>query len=157
MKLRVGHGYDIHRLVEGRSLFLCGVKIPHVKGLLGHSDADVALHALCDALLGAAALPDIGYFFPPSDPKYKDISSLELLAQVNSKIKDAGWQISNIDISVVAEAPKISPYISEMKKTIAQTLGIEISQVGIKATTNEGIDQIGQCEAICAFAVCLLS
>lgn len=157
MKLRVGHGYDIHRLVEGRPLFLGGVKIDHSKGLLGHSDADVALHALCDSLLGAAGLPDIGYFFPPSDSKFKDISSLELLREVHRRISEPGWQISNVDISIVAEAPKISPHLVEMKKAIAQVLGIDSSQIGIKATTNEGVDQIGEGEAICAHAVCLLS
>lgn len=156
MKLRIGHGYDIHRLVEGRELFLGGVLIPHSKGLLGHSDADVVLHAACDSLLGAAGLKDIGYYFPPSDPKYKGASSLDLLKSVKETIRNSGWLVVNLDLSIVAEEPKISPHIEKMKAAIAAVLEIDKSTVGIKATTNEGIDQIGKGEAICAFAVCLL-
>ena len=156
MNFRVGNGYDIHRLVEGRELFLGGVKIPHNKGLLGHSDADVALHAVCDALLGAAGLRDIGYYFPPTDAKFEGISSLKLLDEVRTLISQAGWSVVNLDLSIVAEEPKINPHIDEMKKEISKVLVISEDCVGIKATTNEGIDQIGKAEAICAYAVCLL-
>jgi 2-C-methyl-D-erythritol 2,4-cyclodiphosphate synthase len=156
-KLRIGHGYDIHRLVSGRDLYLCGLKIPFEKGLDGHSDADVALHAVCDSLLGAAALNDIGFYFPPTSPELKGISSLILLERVYSLIKNEGYCVSNIDISIIAEAPKIKPFVAEMKNKIASVLEIDVSQIGIKATTNEGIDQIGQGQAICAHCVCLLS
>lgn len=157
MKSRIGHGYDIHRLVAGRDLFLGGIKIPHDKGLLGHSDADVALHAACDAMLGAAGLMDIGHFFPPTDISFKDISSLKLLAQVRLEVAKLGWSVSNIDITIVAEEPRIFPFVDQMKKVIAETLSISVQQVGIKATTNEGVGAIGKAEAICAYAVCLLS
>ena len=157
MNIRIGHGYDIHQLVEGRDLYLAGVKIPYERGLLGHSDADVALHALCDAMLGAAGLADIGYYFPPSDAKFKDISSIELLKKVKQEIQKESWFLSNLDISIIAEAPKISSFIPAMKMAISSALEIDIKQIGIKATTNEGIDQIGEGRAICAHAVCLLT
>lgn len=156
MKFRTGHGYDIHQFQTGRALVLGGVRIEHSKGLLGHSDADVALHALSDALLGAAALPDIGHYFPPSDPRLKDLSSLSLLSEVKKLIGLEGWQIENVDISIIAEEPKIAPHRNAMRENIAKVLGIDVSQVGLKATTNEGIDQIGKAEAIAAHAVCLL-
>ncbi len=154
--MRIGHGYDIHRLVVGRELWLGGVLIPSEYGLEGHSDADVALHALCDALLGAAALRDIGFYFPPSDSQFKGISSIKLLKRVKELIGEQGYAVVNVDLSLIAERPRLSAYIDNMKSAIAEALEISVSQVGIKVTTNEGVDQIGQGQAICAHAVCLL-
>lgn len=154
--IRIGHGYDIHRLVTGRDLWLGGIKIPCEVGLEGHSDADVALHALCDSLLGAAALKDIGFYFPPSDNQYKGISSLILLSKVKDLINQKGYQVSNVDLSIVAEKPRLAAYIDAMKIKISESLQITTEQVGIKVTTNEGVDQIGRGEAICAYAVSLL-
>lgn len=153
---RVGMGYDVHKLVEGRPCILGGVKIPHNKGLDGHSDADVLLHAIMDALLGAAGLSDIGQNFPNTDPAYKNISSLQLLREVSLKISKAGFQIGNIDATVVAEEPKIGEHVMKMKELISELLNVQISSVGIKATTNEQMGFVGRGEGIAAFAVALL-
>jgi 2-C-methyl-D-erythritol 2,4-cyclodiphosphate synthase len=150
---RIGFGFDVHKIVPGRPLILGGVEIPHDKGLLGHSDADVLLHAICDALLGAAALGDIGKHFPDTDPRYKDISSLELLKHVHSLIENNGYAIGNIDSTVVLERPKIAPYIAAMRKRIAESLYILEEQISIKATTNEGMGFIGVGEGAVAYAV----
>ena len=153
----VGHGYDVHRLTEGRPLWLGGVHFPDSPlGLLGHSDADVLLHALCDALLGAVGLEDIGRHFPPSDPRHKDRASIEFLEEVAALLKAAGWSVGNVDITVLAELPKIGPRASEMKQRIAVALEIAPEQVNIKATTNEGMGFIGRREGIAAHAVALL-
>lgn len=153
---RIGQGFDVHQLVEGRELWLGGVHIPYEKGLLGHSDADVALHAICDALLGAASLNDIGYHFPDTNPNNKGIDSRVILRKTNSLILDDGWQISNIDLTIIAQAPKIEPYRLEMRKIIARDLGIDISQVSVKATTTEHLGFTGRGEGIAAMAVALL-
>lgn len=154
MNLRVGFGYDIHRTVSNRPLYLGGVKIPYSLGLLAHSDGDVLLHAICDSLLGAAGLRDIGKHFPDTEKKYKNISSLILLKETVHQIKKSGYEIVNIDTMVIAKSPKLSPYIEKMKKTIAKIVGTK--NINIKATTNEGIGEIGQGRAICAYAICLL-
>ena len=156
MNLRIGHGYDVHRLVEGRKLILGGVEIPCEKGLLGHSDADVLVHALMDAMLGAAALGDIGLHFPDTDPEYKGISSIKLLEQVGRLINEKGFSLSNADITVVAQAPKLRPFIDAMRKNIADTLNVGLDQVNIKATTEEGLGFTGSGEGISATAVCML-
>lgn len=150
---RIGFGFDVHRLEEGRKLILGGVEIPFEKGLLGHSDADVLLHAICDALLGAAALGDIGKHFPDSDVRYKGISSLELLSHVGKLLKQNGYSIGNIDSTLVLERPKIAPYSDAMKKNIAAALGLAEEKVSIKATTNEGMGFIGVGEGAVAYAV----
>ncbi len=155
--MRVGFGYDVHRLVEDRALILGGVDIPYAKGLLGHSDADVLVHAVMDALLGAAALGDIGTHFPPSDPQYKDISSIKLLGHVADLLKSNGYGVSNIDSTVVAEAPKLAPHISAMVAKIAEALGCEVGLVSVKATTEEGMGVTGSGGAIAAYAVTLIS
>lgn len=154
--MRVGIGYDAHRLTKGRALVLGGVKIPFEKGLQGWSDADVLLHALMDALLGAAALGDIGVHFPPNDPAYKDISSLTLLSRVNAMLKAQGWRTGNIDATIIAERPLLKPFISRMKQNIGQTLSIEENRIGIKATTSEGMGFTGRGEGIAAYAVALI-
>lgn len=154
--MRIGHGYDVHRLVEGRQLILGGVNIPYEKGLLGHSDADVLLHAVSDALLGAAALGDIGKLFPDSDERYKGACSLELLRRVGTKLCACGYRPSNIDVTVIAEHPKLAPYIPEMRKRIAYALDIEPDAVSVKATTEEGLGFSGKGEGIAAHAVCLI-
>lgn len=156
MKIRVGLGYDVHRLVEGRELWLGGVKIEHTLGLDGHSDADVAIHALCDAILGAAALRDIGYHFPPSDNKFKGIDSKILLAEVIKLIKDKGYKLGNVDITICAERPKTNPHIPSMIKTLAPILEIEEDEVSIKATTTEKLGFVGKEEGIAAHAVVLI-
>ena len=156
MNFRIGHGYDLHRLVDGRRLILGGVDIPYSKGLLGHSDADVAVHALMDALLGALALGDIGKHFPDSDSSYKDISSILLLKKVGEIISRVNYLLSNADVTIIAQKPKLLPYIPEMRKNIADTLGCDISQISIKATTEEGLGFTGSGEAISAHAVCIL-
>lgn len=153
---RIGQGFDVHQLVEGRELWLGGIHIPYEKGLLGHSDADVALHAICDALLGAASLNDIGYHFPDTNPNNKGIDSRVILRKTNSLILDDGWQISNIDLTIIAQAPKIEPYRLEMRKIIARDLGIDISRVSVKATTTEHLGFTGRGEGIAAMAVALL-
>lgn len=155
--MRIGQGYDVHRLTEGRKLILGGVEIPYEKGLLGHSDADVLLHAVMDALLGAAALGDIGQHFPDTDEKYRGISSLELLDLVGKLLAENGYLIENIDSTIIAQRPKLLPYRPQMAKNIAGTLGLEESQVSVKATTEEGLGFTGSGEGIAAQAVCLLS
>lgn len=155
--MRIGMGYDVHRLSENRDLIIGGVKIDYEKGLLGHSDADVLLHAISDALLGAAALGDIGKHFPDTDKKYKGISSLILLKHVGELLEEEGYLINNIDATIIAQAPKMRPYIDEMRKNIAQTLGLHISQVNVKATTEEGLGFTGTGEGISSQAVCLIS
>jgi len=156
MTVRIGHGYDVHRLVEGRPLVLGGVTIPFEKGLEGHSDADVLLHAVCDALLGSLALGDIGIHFPDSNPQFKDISSLELLGKVAGMVKEKGFSIGNIDVTLVAEQPKISSYIAQMQEAIARTASLEKERISIKATTTEGLGFIGTEEGIAAHAVVLV-
>lgn len=154
--MRIGHGYDVHKLVEKRDLILGGVKIPFEKGLLGHSDADVLLHAVSDALLGAAGLRDIGYHFPDTDPAYKDEDSLELLRQVGKKIADRNYRVSNVDVTLIAQRPKVGKYIPEMVQNIADALGVTPDRVNVKATTEEGLGFTGNLEGISCHAVCLL-
>ena len=155
-EFRIGHGYDVHRLTEGRALILGGVEIPYALGLLGHSDADVLTHAVMDALLGAAGLGDIGRHFPDSDERYRGISSLRLLAEVREKLKNAGWQAGNIDATILAQRPKLAPYIPEMGANIARVLGMDPGLVNVKATTEEGLGFTGRGEGIAAHAVALL-
>lgn len=154
--MRVGIGYDVHPLVGGRALVLGGVHVPYEKGLEGYSDADVLLHAVMDALLGAAGLDDIGRQFPAGDPQYKNISSLVLLARTAEIVRRAGWQVGNIDSIIVAERPRLSPFLDEMRRRIAEALGIDRSRVGVKATTSEGIGFAGRGEGMAAQAVALL-
>ena len=154
--MRIGMGYDVHRLVEGRKLILCGVEIPYEKGLLGHSDADVALHAIMDALLGAAALGDIGKHFPDTDPKYEGASSMKLLKAVKGLLDEKCFVIENIDATIIAQRPKLLPYMEEMKKNVAGVLELTMDRVNIKATTEEGLGFTGSGEGISAQAVCLL-
>ena len=154
--MRIGHGYDVHRLVEGRDLILGGVRIPHEKGLLGHSDADVLLHAVSDALLGAAGLRDIGYHFPDTDPTYKGADSLELLRVVGEKVAAKGYRVSNIDVTMIAQAPKLKPYILQMRDNIASVLGLDPDRVNVKATTEEHLGFTGRKEGLSCHAVCLL-
>ena len=154
--IRIGHGYDVHRLTAGRKLILGGVEISYVLGLDGHSDADVLIHAIMDALLGAAALSDIGKLFPDTDPQYRGISSLILLKTVRDAIAERGYVISNIDATIIAQKPKLAPYISEMVRGVSDTLGIMPDQVNIKATTEEHLGFTGREEGIAAHAVCLL-
>ena len=155
--MRIGMGYDVHRLVEGRKLIMGGVEIPYEKGLLGHSDADVLLHAIMDALLGAAALGDIGKHFPDTDPAYKGISSIKLLKHVGDLLEENLFLIENIDSTIIAQAPKMRPYIDAMRQNIADALGIELSQVNVKATTEEGLGFTGSGEGISSQAICLLT
>ncbi len=155
--MRIGMGYDVHRLTENRALVLGGVTIPYEKGLLGHSDADVLLHAIMDALLGAAALGDIGKHFPDTEPAYKGISSLTLLKKVGELLEDNCFLIENIDATIIAQAPKMRPYIESMRENIAQALGIEMMQVNVKATTEEGLGFTGAGEGIAAQAICMLN
>lgn len=155
-KIRIGNGFDLHRLVEGRKLILGGVQIPYNYGLLGHSDADVLIHSIMDAILGALSLGDIGIYFPPDDIKYKDISSIELLKEVNSLIKSKKYCINNIDNVIQAEKPKISGYTKFMIEKLSEVLEIEQDQISIKATTMEGTDSIGRGEAIACYSVVLL-
>lgn len=151
--IRVGIGYDVHRLVAERRLVLGGIEVPSEKGLLGWSDGDVLVHAIIDALLGAAALGDIGSHFPPNDPAYEGISSIELLSRVGDMVKSQGWRIGNIDATIVAESPRLSPFFEKMRDNIAEALALEKSCAGIKAKTNEGLGFIGQGEGIAAYAV----
>lgn len=155
--MRIGQGYDVHRLVEGRKLILGGVEIPHTVGLLGHSDADVLLHAISDALLGAAALGDIGQHFPDSDPAYEGISSLKLLSHVKELLLAHGFRISNVDSTVIAQAPKLMPHIPAMRENIASALGIPVSRVSVKATTEEKLGFTGEKLGIAAQAIALLT
>ena len=154
--IRIGHGYDVHRLVEGRKLILGGVDIPYEKGLLGHSDADVLLHAIADALLGAAALGDIGKHFPDTDEKYKDADSLVLLGEVAKLLGEKGCKVGNIDATVIAQKPKLMTYIPKMRENIAETLGVDIDFVNVKATTEEKLGFTGSGEGISAHAVCVI-
>ena len=154
--MRIGHGYDVHKLVTGRKLILGGVTIPHETGLLGHSDADVLAHAVSDALLGAAALGDIGGFFPDNDPKYQDADSIELLRQVCVELYDRGYAIENIDATVIAQAPKLKPYFEQMRKNLAQACEINVNQISVKATTEEHLGFTGRKEGIAVHAVCLI-
>ena len=154
--MRIGHGYDVHRLVEGRDLIIGGVKIPHTLGLLGHSDADVLLHAVSDALLGAAGLGDIGKHFPDTDPQYKGADSLKLLEIVGEKVAEAGYRVSNIDVTMIAQAPKLRPHIDTMERNIAGALNIDASRVNVKATTEERLGFTGSMEGMACHAVCLL-
>jgi len=156
MTTRIGHGYDAHRMVDGRKLILGGVEIAFPKGLHGHSDADVLLHAVCDALLGSLSLGDIGVHFPDNDPQFKDISSLKLLEKVGDMVKEKGFRVGNIDTTIVAQEPRLSGCIAQMRKNIAQTLGIDTEKVNIKATTTEGMGFIGKGEGIAAHAVAVV-
>lgn len=156
MSLRIGHGYDIHRTIAGRPLVLGGVRFDCPFGLDGHSDADCLTHAICDALLGAAGLPDIGHHFPNTDPAFKNIDSQLLLQRVVADLSARGWKIANIDSSLIAEKPRIAPHLAAMKATLAKSAGIAPEQIGVKATTNEGSDDIGRGLAIAAHAVALI-
>ena len=155
--MRIGMGYDVHKLVEGRDLIMGGVTIPYEKGLLGHSDADVVVHAIMDALLGAAALGDIGKHFPDTDPAYKGISSIKLLEHVGSLLEENCFFIENIDATIIAQAPKMRPHIDQMRENIAAALGIDVRQVNVKATTEEGLGFTGSGEGISSQAICLLT
>ena len=155
--IRIGTGYDVHRLQEGLPLWMGGVRIEHTHGLLGHSDADVLLHAICDALIGAAALGDIGKHFPDTDPQYKGISSVKLLAHVGALLKEKGYSIGNIDSTVVAQRPKLAPHIPQMRQTIADALGIDVDCVSVKATTTERLGFEGREEGISAQAIALIN
>ena len=155
--MRIGTGYDVHRLEEGLPLWIGGVRIEHSHGLVGHSDADVLLHAICDALLGAAALGDIGKHFPDTDPQYKGISSLKLLSHVDRLLKEHGYCVGNIDSTIVAQRPKMAPHIAQMRQNIADTLGIDLEQVSVKATTTEHLGFEGREEGISAQAVALIN
>ena len=157
MELRIGQGFDVHRLVEGRKLIVCGVEIPYNLGLLGHSDADVAIHALCDALLGAAAMGDIGALFPDNDPKYEGADSRVLLRHVVRLLSDAGYSISNADITIIALAPKMRPYIDAMREVMAQDMNVAVDAVSVKATTTERLGFTGRGEGIAAQAVALIA
>ncbi len=157
MRLRVGQGYDVHRLVAGRRLMLGGVEIPFDRGLDGHSDADVLLHALCDAILGAAGLGDIGRLFPPGDPQWKDASGARLLGIVVEAARRRGWQVVNCDLTLIAEAPRLAPHGAEIRRRIAAMLGVEEDAVGLKATTHEGLGALGRGEGMAALAVALLA
>jgi 2-C-methyl-D-erythritol 2,4-cyclodiphosphate synthase len=156
MQQRIGIGYDIHRTQAGRRLLLGGVEIPHERGLIGHSDADVVLHAICDALLGAAGLGDIGELFPDTDPAYKDVDSRELLRNVVARIQAAGLEVGNVDLIVHAEAPKLGPHKARIRASVAELLDLPESAVGVKATTNESMGEIGRGEAIACWAAVLL-
>jgi 2-C-methyl-D-erythritol 2,4-cyclodiphosphate synthase len=154
--MRIGFGYDVHRLVKGRKLILGGVTIPHNKGLKGHSDADVLIHSICDAILGAAGLKDIGHYFPNTDAKWKNISSLILLSECSKLIKKKRLKVGNIDSTLLLEEPKISPYIDKMKQKIAAALKIKTSQIAIKSTTSEGLGFVGTKQGCSAYTICLL-
>lgn len=156
MNFRIGQGYDVHRLVEGRELWICGIRIDHTHGLLGHSDADVAIHALCDAILGALALRDIGFHFPDNDPKFKGADSKILLREVCRLIREKGWEIGNTDLTIMAEAPKFKPFIEQMRECLANVMEIDTDRVSVKATTTEGLGFTGRQEGIAANAVALL-
>ena len=155
MDIRIGHGYDVHKLVEERALIMGGVQIPYEKGLLGHSDADVLLHAIADALLGALALGDIGKHFPDNDPQYKGISSLILLKKTAELVRSRGYTVGNVDATVLAQRPKLAPYVPSMRENIAAALGVDVERVSVKATTEEGLGFTGSGEGIAAHAVVL--
>ena len=154
--MRIGHGYDVHKLVEGRDLILGGVKIDHELGLLGHSDADVLLHAVSDSLLGAAGLGDIGKHFPDTDPQYKGADSLKLLQIVARRVREAGYRVSNIDVTMIAQKPKLRPHIEQMERNIAAAVGVDASRINVKATTEEKLGFTGNQEGMACHAVCLL-
>ena len=154
--MRIGHGYDVHRLVEGRSLILGGVRIPFEKGLDGHSDADVLTHAVMDALLGAAAMGDIGKLFPDTDDRYLDADSIALLREVDRRLTEAGYRLGNLDVTVIAQRPKLAPYINQMRQNLTAALRTELQNVSVKATTEEHLGFTGSGEGIAAHAVCLL-
>ena len=154
--MRIGHGYDVHKLVEGRDLIIGGVKIEHTLGLLGHSDADVLLHAVSDALLGAAGLGDIGKHFPDTDPQYKGADSLKLLQIVAQRVQEAGYRVSNIDVTMIAQRPKLRPHIAQMEQNIAFAVGVDVSRVNVKATTEERLGFTGEELGMACHAVCLL-
>ena len=154
--MRIGHGYDVHKLVQGRDLILGGVKIDYELGLLGHSDADVLLHAVSDSLLGAAGLGDIGKHFPDTDPQYKGADSLELLRVVARRVKEAGYRVSNIDVTMIAQRPKLRPHIEKMEANIASAVGVDVSRINVKATTEEKLGFTGNEEGMSCHAVCLL-
>ncbi|MBL7888242.1 MAG: 2-C-methyl-D-erythritol 2,4-cyclodiphosphate synthase [Bacteroidia bacterium] len=156
MKIKVGFGFDVHQLKEGKDLWLGGIKLEAVKGAVGHSDADVLIHAICDALLGAAGMRDIGYHFPDTSGEFKGIDSKILLARVVELLKKENYSIGNIDCSLVLEKPKINPHIETMKQTLAPILGVDITDIGIKATTNEKLGYVGREEGVCAYAVALI-
>ena len=157
MNFRIGHGYDVHRLVEGRDLILGGVNIPWKLGLLGHSDADVLAHAIMDAILGAAAMGDIGMLFPDNDPTFKGADSLLLLREVMRRVREAGWEVVNIDATVLAQAPKLSPHKLKMRENLAAAAGLDVSQVSVKATTEEGLGWTGRSEGMAVHAIALLT
>ena len=154
--MRIGHGYDVHKLVEGRDLIIGGVKIEHTLGLLGHSDADVLLHAVSDALLGAAGLGDIGKHFPDTDPQYKGADSLKLLEIVAQRVKAAGYRVSNIDVTMIAQRPKLRPHIEQMERNLALAVGVDVSRINVKATTEEKLGFTGEELGMACHAVCLL-
>ena len=156
MTLRIGHGYDVHKLVGGRKLILCGVEIPHKLGLLGHSDADVATHAVADAILGATRLGDLGKLFPDTDPAYAGANSLELLAQVMRLARERGYELLDCDCTIAAQAPKLAPYREQMRANLAQALGVGVESVGVKATTTERLGFVGREEGMAAWAVCIM-
>ena len=156
INFRIGQGYDVHRLVEERDLWLCGVKIPHSHGLEGHSDADVAIHALCDALLGAAALRDIGYHFPDTNAEFKGVDSKLLLKEVVRLIGEKDYKVGNVDVTIIAQAPKLKDYIEKMRETLANVMGIEVENVSVKATTTEHLGFEGRKEGISAMAAALI-
>lgn len=157
MSFRIGHGFDVHAFAEGRKLIIGGVEIPHDKGLAGHSDADVLLHAICDALLGAAGLGDIGRHFPDSDPQYKGIDSRKLLRHVANLLNERGWRVGNVDATIIAQAPKMAPHIVAMQANIAADLGVAVEVVNVKATTTEKLGFTGRSEGVAVEAVCLLN
>ena len=154
--MRIGHGMDVHLLVEGRKLILCGVEVPHSMGLLGHSDADVATHALMDALLGAAAMGDIGKLFPDTDDRYKGADSIRLLKEVINRLTEQGYRVENADVTIVAQKPKLRPYIDGMRQRLADSMGVSMDQVSVKATTTEQLGFEGEEKGITAHAVCLI-
>lgn len=156
MTLRIGHGYDVHKLVEGRKLILCGVEIPHKLGLLGHSDADVATHAVADAILGATRLGDLGKLFPDTDPAYAGANSLELLAQVMRLARERDYELLDCDCTIAAQAPKLAPHREQMRANLAQALGVGVESVGVKATTTERLGFVGREEGMAAWAVCIM-
>ena len=157
MNFRIGHGYDVHRLVEGRELILGGVNIPWKLGLLGHSDADVLAHAIMDAILGAAAMGDIGMLFPDNDPTFKGADSLKLLSEVMRRVRGEGWEVVNIDATVLAQAPKLSPHKMQMRENLAAAAGLDVSQISVKATTEEGLGWTGSSEGMAVHALALLT
>ena len=156
MSLRVGFGFDVHRLDEGQPFFLGGIKIPHSKGAVGHSDADVLIHTICDAILGAADLRDIGFHFPDTDGKYKGIDSKILLKDVMALVRKEGYELSNVDATIALQVPKVNPYVPEMKSVLAQTMGVKQDQISIKATTTEKLSFVGREEGVSAYAVALI-